>query len=1034
MKIKKVELHAFRAYESRSNGTFNFINEDENISNFISIYAPNGFGKTSFYDGVEWCMTNEIKRFSKERSDVAFAERQQVSRVTGSREKQYILKNKNVPNEEGIVNLSFNNNININRLIPNIERNGGWDYQFDININNIERKYFKNVLLSQEGIDNFLREDDSQSRFKKFIDYFGNDYDIKNHDKLQRLIKKNNKNIKDLVEDKIVIEKYISTPIDIAIFDNSNNLINELRRKNINIGLISTLFTKDNKKELDDKISEYNLLFTNKIKDYNKNLTGLLEKESEIKNYFDNLYNLQKQEERKISFNKLKENHKKLEYIENQNNNNEKEIENLEKLINLYPFYKKIKDSINSKNISNNDNNLSKIILNKEVSTFESKIKLSKNTLDKANQEKYILDNLISRIPSIYNNVKMLDDKIFYNNKLIKEKEDILKESKINLDNELKEFNQVNSILEAAQQNIFLEIRDDDVFKESITELETLLNKISLKQEKLKDLIKDESLVKGYKTQIKELISIGGSIVNKDSLSSCPLCSKKHDDFNSLNTAIANNPILNDLEKNYFEKKNFLEIEISTIEKNLYIKKNILFETLRIPLNTNKENIKNIESNISKYIQILSTLHNENKSLLEEKIKIKREIDDLTEVEFTRKKYTEIKLLDKAIQEERIILSALEISLTEKMKSINDIDIIINKNIEYIVEQKQNDKYTLIYNYLDQFEELINFEEQSSHHYIILKDKKVEYNKNIKELKQSTKLLTDNLLIFEIKDLEKELNQLNRIIKDLSLKVDSFNSYIKSNFEEINDFDFTMEQLYKLFVVNKVAINRLITNDKEIISRLELLSKYNENLLEYFLFIDKGQELQRVNILLSRKNTLKDILQLDVENLESKIVNDVKLFFYEDVINKIYSKIDPHPEYKSVKFESTFKEGKGNLNIFVDDNQNNLISPSLYYSSAQLNALSLSIFLAKALHAKDEQNNSIDCIFIDDPIQSMDSINILATIDLFRSLVVNHNKQIILSTHDKNFHELLKKKIPSSIFGSKFIKLETFGKAVVDND
>ena len=335
---------------------------------------------------------------------------------------------------------------------------------------------------------------------------------------------------------------------------------------------------------------------------------------------------------------------------------------------------------------------------------------------------------------------------------------------------------------------------------------------------------------------------------------------------------------------------------------------------------------------------------------------------------------------------------------------------------------------------MNQFEELINFEEQSSSHYIILKDKKVEYNKNIKELKQSTKLLTDNLLIFEIKDLEKELNQLNRIIKDLSLKVDSFNSYIKSHFEEINSFDFTIEKLYKLFVVKKMAINRLITKDKEIISRLELLSKYNENLLEYFLFIDKGQELQRVNILLSRKNTLKDILQLEVGNLESKIVNDVKLFFYEDVINKIYSKIDPHPEYKSVKFESTFKDGKGNLNIFVDDNQNNLISPSLYYSSAQLNALSLSIFLAKALHAKDEQNNSIDCIFIDDPIQSMDSINILATIDLFRSLVVNHNKQIILSTHDKNFHELLKKKIPSSIFGSKFIKLETFGKAVVDND
>ena len=35
-----------------------------------------------------------------------------------------------------------------------------------------------------------------------------------------------------------------------------------------------------------------------------------------------------------------------------------------------------------------------------------------------------------------------------------------------------------------------------------------------------------------------------------------------------------------------------------------------------------------------------------------------------------------------------------------------------------------------------------------------------------------------------------------------------------------------------------------------------------------------------------------------------------------------------------------------------------------------------------------------------DSIQSMDSVNILSTIDLLRSFVLNYNKQIILSTHD----------------------------------
>ena len=62
----------------------------------------------------------------------------------------------------------------------------------------------------------------------------------------------------------------------------------------------------------------------------------------------------------------------------------------------------------------------------------------------------------------------------------------------------------------------------------------------------------------------------------------------------------------------------------------------------------------------------------------------------------------------------------------------------------------------------------------------------------------------------------------------------------------------------------------------------------------------------------------------------------------------------------------------------------------------------------------------------------MDSINVLSTIDLFRSIIVNHDKQIILSTHDQNFHNLLKKKIPTKIFKSKFMELESFGKLKED--
>ena len=106
--------------------------------------------------------------------------------------------------------------------------------------------------------------------------------------------------------------------------------------------------------------------------------------------------------------------------------------------------------------------------------------------------------------------------------------------------------------------------------------------------------------------------------------------------------------------------------------------------------------------------------------------------------------------------------------------------------------------------------------------------------------------------------------------------------------------------------------------------------------------------------------------------------------------------------------------------------------PSLYFSTAQVNILSLSIFLARALKTRDDKGQSVDCIFIDDPIQSMDSINILSFIDLFRGLTLSLDKQLIVSTHEENFHLLLQKKIPSGLFKSTFIEFETFGKLKIN--
>ncbi|MCY1381530.1 hypothetical protein D9M69_694470 [compost metagenome] len=80
----------------------------------------------------------------------------------------------------------------------------------------------------------------------------------------------------------------------------------------------------------------------------------------------------------------------------------------------------------------------------------------------------------------------------------------------------------------------------------------------------------------------------------------------------------------------------------------------------------------------------------------------------------------------------------------------------------------------------------------------------------------------------------------------------------------------------------------------------------------------------------------------------------------------------------------------------------------------------------------EHDGEPVRAILIDDPIHSMDSINVLSVIDLLRNISVNFDRQIILSTHDENFYELLKLKVPEDKFGSKFIRFKSFG--VVQDD
>lgn len=93
-----------------------------------------------------------------------------------------------------------------------------------------------------------------------------------------------------------------------------------------------------------------------------------------------------------------------------------------------------------------------------------------------------------------------------------------------------------------------------------------------------------------------------------------------------------------------------------------------------------------------------------------------------------------------------------------------------------------------------------------------------------------------------------------------------------------------------------------------------------------------------------------------------------------------------------------------------------------------LNTLGVSIFLAMALR---QSWLGLDTVLIDDPIQNLDDINVLSFIDLIRGLLdAEAGKQVIMSTHDARFYDLIKHKFAD--YRIKAYRFNSYGSVMPD--
>lgn len=1043
MKFKKVEIQAFRAYDKADEGTFDFARkEDGEFADFISLYAPNGFGKTSFYDAVEYGVTKNIHRFVKKHKfnqDTAKSEKN-ISSV----EKQYILRNRySEASLESFIKLTTTDNLE--PLVRKISKpiKGGRDFKFDEK--ETVNKHFKEVILSQEWIDAFLKEDKPEERYATFIEYFGDKKIDEYYSKLKALIALNNKKIESLTKELQGFQLELKFDGDKDILKKVNEKINSLIQAGEQLKEIDESYSETDALNLANKISERTIdldFEIRKVTEHIKYLDIFFSGNEEIEGmskYFDTkrqIENLKKQYNENDSILKKFDSKQKckneIDAIKKLNDELGTKKQILESLKNDFKEYEKVVQKISAKRLENEE-------LKKELSALTTSLNTlsqidSENGNKQSSLQKQIseLEKSISEIPKLSENFVNANIKLAeYQAKLVEVETKIANSEKEKSILEIP-INNLKNIIQEVGKGLYPSIVDEgyaDNIK-IIEELEIIETSIAAEQKSLSEINTKIQSSENFQKEFEQFISKGSEIVNKNQASSCPLCEQDYKSFDVLALKISNNSLLSNILSDLLKERDDKNKSIAQLHESLKLKREKLISAITKQLEELENKQAAILDGLKKYINSKSEINIEieslNKTLSSITIKLNGKTIELFEKD-SKSTLDKLKLeFVFLVKENEKIKSSL---LAETLKIEDNKEKLSNA----IVELERLSKEPLYLRIVDYFK--LNHPETAISNKVLSDEITIAIN-NLKsnaerevELKKEIETLNLELNAFTIEELQKH-NELISKTQDLYNKIiNSFEQEVKSKLN-IDLIDFTIDSFSKLLEDRKKANKEIINKYELIIKDYDLLSRFKENVAPFLKFEKAKVEEKKTK---ARIKFLKDKVSIDL-NKELKSVSEyltqqINSFFYEGLINDLYRKIDPHPDYKKVVFKPDFSDLKPKLSVCVyQDKEDELIIPNLYFSTAQLNILSLSIFLAKALNAKDEKGKSLECIFIDDPIQSMDSINILSTIDLIRSIVVNHKKQIILSTHDENFHNLLKKKMPSNLFNSKFMELETFGK------
>lgn len=1025
MKIKHVFIQAFRQFGKVPVNLTSTLDPNR-ASNFVAIYAPNGFGKTSFFDAMEFCVTKSIQRVS-----VNFKENFKVDQEQGS---TTFIHNKDLPDLPIDIIMNFEGHDDI-RTTCNPQD------ECSMLKGNGDNLYFRNAVLSQDWFSEFLSTNSAEQRFKIFTDYFVETKDLLDYYRrlstastsFNRIVIKMNKEVKGL-------KKEIDGKLDAGVIQQIENGVKKLADCGISVrwkGKIDADSLMELRMEAENKIAEIKaqkenvanrmahlnlasvgndeIINIETIESYEKILEGKKYQLTECENWLQQL-NVYLQVEKQI------EEDSKSQY------HCQKEKERISYLTDKFDTFYKFYQYKNQ--LARDKEQLLKKIANINI-LLEDKYERKKRHED-------ILTDYQNKKNALLLSIGKLHSRYIELASLLRKKEEAEK-SLVAKDKLLQEVIRQNDVL-VKQSDVLCRLRisiDDGtadcsvgLYADEVKHIRELKEKILSDEEQLLLIEKRITEKSALEDELQKLIVSSHKVLEHLKGSKCPLCGTDFETQEKLLKNISENTVISAALEEDMQEKKTLVGKINQQKTSLSEKRKELFDKIDTDNSKIKEDIKTVSLSIKKLKDDKEQLKVAWNNVLS---KLAQEFGDIKGTEEEDK-----------LKELKSIVGTIEANITSTQKVLSSLDKEINQSLVEIKNHedkiKEMDDKSIILSEDDfyvEYSSRIGNEEFSPECLDKWKEGLASIDKEKEQINQQQKASLEKLDELKKSGFRKEDSQAitdkrNALIEELSKKANVWNNTLSFLMNECMvpiDGGAKSTEIKESFE-NVLKATRKSQVDVDV--KLSLLNQYGVLLMlgeKYSQNEERKTALHNKEVQLKEEIQKRDLINDEKARLQKYLEDFVKGFFQLDIINKLYNTIDPHPEYKQIDFRCDFKNKEPRLNVVMYSVKegHDTIVPNLYFSTAQINILSFCIFMAKALYAKTDKNEDLGCIFIDDPIQALDDINILSMIDLLRNVAYSLNKQIILTTHDRNFFELLKKKVPAELFGSRFLELKQRG-------